>query len=59
LLLICINHTSSVLATKVRAGKLARELKAKMTLEWIESARIFSETGTRETAARDFLETVS
>ena len=41
LLLICINHTSTVLATKVRAGKLAGELKEKMNLEWIQSARIF------------------
>ena len=41
LLLICINHTSTVAETKARAGKLAAELKEKMTLEEIESARIF------------------
>ena len=41
LLLICINHTSTVAETKARAGKLAAELQEKMTLEGIESARIF------------------
>jgi len=59
LLLICINHSSTVAETKARAGKLADELKEKMTLEEIESARIFSETSTLEAVARDFLETVS
>ena len=57
--LICMNHTSTVAETKARAGKLAAELKEKMTLEEIESARIFSETSTIETVARDFLETVN
>ena len=41
LLLICINHTSTAAETKARAGKLAGELKEKMTLAEIESARIF------------------
>ena len=59
LVLICINHISTVAEIKVQAGKPAAELKEKMTLEEIESAQIFSETSTIETVARDFLETVS
>ena len=59
LLLICINHTSTAAETKARAGKLAGELKEKMTLAEIESAQIFSETSTVEAVTRDFLETVS
>ena len=59
LLLICINPSSTVAETKACAGTLADELKEKMTLEEIESARIFSDTGTVEAVAWDILETVS
>ena len=58
LLLICINHTSTVAETKARAGKLADELKEKMTWEEIESARIFAETSTIEAAIKELLEVV-
>ena len=48
LLLICLDHSSTVAETKARAAKLAAELKAEMTSEEIECAQLFAKENTFE-----------
>ncbi|HJR79797.1 MAG TPA: tetratricopeptide repeat protein, partial [Anaerolineales bacterium] len=55
LLLICLDHPSTVAETKGRAGKLAAELKEKMTSEEIERAQRFAKENSFEFAAHAIL----
>lgn len=59
ILLICIDHPSTVAETKVRAGKLAAQLKEKLSAEKFESARNFAETSALETVINEFVEIIS
>ena len=56
LLTICLNHSSTVAETKVRAKKLAAEVKARLTLHEIQSAEIFVEATTFEAVINEILE---
>ena len=56
LLMICLNHSSTVAETKVRAEKLAAEAKVKLTLHEIQSAETFASAITFETVVNEILE---
>jgi tetratricopeptide (TPR) repeat protein len=55
LLLISLKHPATIVETKVRAGKLAAEVKDRLTLEEIESAQIFVENNTFESVVQEIL----
>lgn len=55
LLLICLDHSSTVAETKGRAGKLAAEVKEKLTPQEIESVEVFVENYPLESAVQEIL----
>lgn len=55
LLLVCIQHPSTVAETKVQAEKLSVEVKARLTEEEIESGRAFAEEHTLEYVVKEIL----
>jgi predicted ATPase/transcriptional regulator with XRE-family HTH domain/Tfp pilus assembly protein PilF len=55
LLMICLNHSSTVAETKVRAERLAAEVRAKLTLHEIQSAETLAEDTTFEAAVKVIL----
>jgi tetratricopeptide (TPR) repeat protein len=59
LLMICLNHPSTVAETKGRAKKLAAEVKANLTLPEIESAETFAEDTALEAVVHEILEQAS
>ncbi len=55
LLMICLNHSSTVAETKVQAEKLAAEVKAKLPLDDIKSAETFAGDTTFEAVVTEIL----
>ena len=55
LLMICLNHPSTVAETKARAKKLAADVKEKLTLDEIQSAETFAEDTAFEVVVKEIL----
>ena len=55
LLLICLDHSSTVAETKNRAGKLAAEVKEKLTAQEIESVKVLLENYSLESVVQEIL----